>query len=217
MKRFIFSATAALALSGSVSCAAGEIPPPRAPYVMPIPQYADWTMRLIPPANADKEKESETSPTTLLQVQTTRTLGIRHRVATYASGFKSDSWQSGVAVLNDLNESDVTVADISQVEGADPAAQNIFPETAWVNISNFQGIAQVDKVNYYHYVNGTEEAWINIETMLPSFYKKGDLIYRFQFNEAPTAILTLPPKYQAGLDKFNRMMDRRARLAKEIK
>ncbi|PTX94980.1 hypothetical protein DB345_11795 [Spartobacteria bacterium LR76] len=217
MKRFIFSTVLAAALSGNTFPSAGEIPPPRTPYVASVPQYADWTMRLVPSTDATKEKEPALSPGTPVLVQTTRTLGIRHRVTTYASGYRLESWQSGVAALNDLDESDVTVADMSQVEAFDMSIQNVFTETAWVNISNFQGIAQIDKVNYYHYVNGSEEAWINIETMLPSFYKKGELMYRFQFNPAPTAMLVLPPKYQAGLDKFNRMMDRRARLAKEIK
>ncbi len=217
MKRYIFTVGLAVALSGNAFSAAGEIPPPRVPYVAAIPQYADWTMRLMSSADASKEKESPLNPSTPVLVQTTRTLGIRHRVTTYASGYRLESWQSGVAALNDLDESDVTVADMSQVEAFDISIQNVFSETGWVNISNFQGIAQLEKANYYHYAKGTEEAWINIETMLPSFYKKGDLMYRFQFNAAPTALLVLPPKYQAGLDRFNRMMDRRARLAKEIK
>ncbi len=182
MNRFIFSAAFAIALTGRVSAAGGDVPSPRAPYVAPIPQYADWTMRLVPSSNAGKENEASISPTTPTLIQTTRTLGIRHRIATYASGAKLESWQSGVAAINNLNESDVTVADTSQVEAFDLAAQNIFSELAWVNGSNFQGVAQVDKVNYYHYANGLEEAWINTETMLPAFYKKADLMYRFQFN-----------------------------------
>jgi len=218
MIRSTYITLLALAITVGSLAAQEEIPPPRAPFVAPIPGFADWSIRAVPPAAQGQDKgPSLINERTPVVTQTTRTQSIRHRVVTYGDGSKLETWQSGTAMMSDLDASQVAVADMTQVQSFDLATQDIFQETAWVNIQNYQGIAILDKAKYYHYASGDQEAWIDIATKLPVAYKKDGLLYRFQFNTPPTALLVLPERYQEAMAKYIRMMDRRARLAKEIK
>jgi hypothetical protein len=67
--------------------------------------------------------------------------------------------------------------------------------------SSFKDVAVYNQARCFHYQEGGDEAWIDVDTMLPVAMKHDGIEADYQFQSPPTSPLQLPPEEATALQK----------------
>ena len=202
--------------------------PPPEPILHPPPDYAAWAivrqsipgLGSQPPEEVIKAVAKANKPDSLTRV--TKTGAVRHQETTTKTRDREDVWYEygNRIVMESAWKTPMferAVSSPSQPTGVD------FPEFAWIMPKNFVGTQQVQDTVYYVFESEITEgdakaakdfgyklktthtrAFIDADTRLPWLLQKDNVLQRYVFEAAPTAMLAAPPEYQAMFDTFER-------------
>ena len=226
--------TVAVAMSGfhaGAQTAASPEPrpvPPTGPLLHAAPEFSAWTIARSTvlglgsqTAEAVARSASVASkPDSLTSV--TKTDHIRHQTRKLKTGEQEDIWyEHGNRVTME------SIWKIPMFEGATSRA-NLpqgpdFPELAWIAAGNFVGTQEYQNVAYFVFESQVADgnaaaakeygyqlkptfnrAYVNADTRLPWLLQTGDVLQRYVFQPAPTALLEVPPEYQTMFDTYER-------------
>jgi hypothetical protein len=221
-----------------------QIPPPHAPFVIPVPEKAQWTIVLTPEKAAKKDTSSENTASATLaappsiqltQIHSIRDGKIKHDLFTYSNGKTRETWYYNNFILK-LNSSgnDVMVLNGSIIDFTPDHYPNLsaaylrrgnleesfgFPGLTWIDLKYYDNVVTHDKKPCYHYALTEEskviaEAWIDVKTGYPVAYQADGSIYTFTFDET-SASLTLPTPYADAISRQKKMADQMRQLEKD--
>jgi len=204
--------------------AQGETPVPKPPYVAPVPSYAHWTIRIQPASSpASPQSASPTRDTTSLplMIDTVKTGGVKQVTLSYAGlppeqinekdGIIFLPTPKGTVMVHDSGGVVPNGSGSSTPDPVDPEMTGPYPLYSpgflfadWLGgkgSSSFKNVVLYNQVRCFHYQDGGDEAWIDVDTMLPVATKHEGIEVDFQFLAAPTSPLQLPPEEAASLQK----------------
>jgi hypothetical protein len=210
-----------------------KIPPPVSPYIEILPLPRAWVMTAVPKRTASP---SIPLPNNLgltpdnhfvKQVRVVQSKDLRQEIKTYTDDSTAESWIcSGHLLFEEVNDKKVRLLPNF------PVPATFFPELAWVDISNYQGIEKRDKKLCYVFSNkasaseavpsneptikpGTQ-AMQNLKSLTPKIILKAWIEIQTKFPvtlEDPTQIITyttlptpdpikLPDRFSEVLKKY---------------
>ncbi len=196
-----------------------EIPPPKAPFVVPVPDMAQWTISVsysasAGPAGADSSGKSEPKMpgNTVKQIATTKTGSTKHDVILHSDGTAEDVWYVGRNLLTSAGNGTVGVSDGSELNADFTMAPILrergnltrsfgFPGLDWLKLKYYVGVAKDEggAASYHYILKNSDgiaaEAWIDVKTNYPIKYTGDGATYMFTFGSPPTDALVLPPAY----------------------
>ena len=218
-----------------------DYPPPQPPYVPPLPANADWLVapQVSRPPDASKPSATRSGTGEILQVHTVKTGRITNIRVAYTNGANMEYWLTPEAgMMPNSQNTDVLIFSINDLRNAfapinqdsgDSSPQNALP----LSFSGFAGMGWLngsyyDKVVFYgagkrpcyHYAQpGKLEAWVDVATGLPAAYRDmpAGVTWLYTFAAPPSGPLALPARYQAMLDKFAALEQRRQQLEKSLR
>ena len=179
---------------------------PRPPYIAPVPGYGHWVVTLIYSwvdgsrlALPDKSKAgtAEQIPRAIDIVKTDKTKrvtlsfkdGTSHRID-QVNGYILTISNTGPQIFTaspDMPPYPFYTEGFLFVENVGPAT--------------FSGMVSIKGKECFHYQDGTSEAWIDIDSMLPVAARKNGYTVFFQFLEPPTAPIVLTSDEAAVLER----------------
>lgn len=205
-----------LALQGLAQTKIAE-PPPAAPFVAPIPEFADWTILTIHTDPSKKSSTSQEESAKPVVIQTVRTKEIRKQKTTFPDGKTLELWMVGTLFFSTGENGRVAISDLMDNVGFDPSSLNVFPGFSWLSNSNYLGTRAIEKGTYYYFSQSGKEAWIDIQSKLPFALADESSYTRYTFAAPPTAPLALPTAMQQRYEKFARLMQRVNKIAEDAK
>ena len=219
----IFLLTCLTILFGSIRAPAqqdaAEIPPPKPPFVAPVPANADWTVTLqylaAPPAAGGKTDGRMT------EVHSTKVGNIKRDRISYTGKPPEEHWFANTLSLQTDAKGEVSVQDLGSMPASDngdpnPSVAVGYPGVKWLAANCYDKVVTLEKHQYYHFVREKLEAWIDVETHLPLAYRTDNMVFRFKFNAPPDAPLVMPPEYQKAYEFCQGAIDRRKKVATEL-
>lgn len=198
-----------------------DVPPPKAPFVAPVPENADWVVTAKnPPVTGTAPDGTPLPNKSITSVQSTKVGRFKRDRITTGDGAIEERWFVDMLLLCPTPKGDVAAVDLSsippQVEDSNPSIPHGFPGVGWLKPEYYEGVVLLSKRPYYHYVHGSTEAWVDVETKLPLAYKFGNFEFQFKFNAPPTGPLTMPDDYQKALKICDEALAYRKKLMKDL-
>lgn len=180
-------------------------------------------------ANAKPAEAQPISPSQIQKIQVTKTETLKRDIYTYGSGTTAELWYAEKLALGlDSGGKDVAITPLGvnserYGERGNPYQSTGFTGVGWLKIGYYDKAVRFQKEICYHYVlkaanqvveadpalgiqGAAAEAWISVKTNLPVAYRFDGVLYVYEFDPARPASLTLPPNYQAQLDRYHRML-----------
>jgi len=214
-----------VAFFGHVLLRAQEVyPAPKAPFVRPVPDFAEWTVTM--------QKTSElakATPSKIREVHVIKTKDTARVSISYSDQTTEEYWIANHAILTpNSSNTRITLMPVTSakasferdLQGANEAELSprffgYFAGITWISESCFDRVVFLERHPCYHYVAAKRmEAWIDSDTRLPVAYK--DLVsnttYRYTFAPPPKDLLVLPTRYREAVDQFGKQEERRHRL-----
>ncbi|XHR28105.1 MAG: hypothetical protein ACFUZC_19515 [Chthoniobacteraceae bacterium] len=233
MSGFSFNMVIAALLCGVANLSAQSwYPPPKAPFVRPVPDSADWTVtvRKPKPPESSQEASAKAPSGEISQVHTVKTGDTARITVSYFEHPSDEYWISRQAVMmpNTHNTRIILMRLVDAKSGfaqytqesssADlsPRYFDGFTGVGWIKESYYDKVVSYDRRVCYHYVlGGKQEAWIEADTGFPVAYR--DLltgtIFLYTFASPPSAPLILPASYQEVLERYLKTEERRRQLS----
>ena len=203
-------AATCVSLTGTRALDLKDIPPPTPPFVVPVPENADWIVTVqYPPEPPPPPDAPPHHDWRFVEVHSTKTGKIKRDLTLSREGIKSELWFMDSALLWTTPQGNVAVSTMAGAPAPDPEHINVnpsvpsgFPGVGWLRPEYYDKVVLFEKRPCYHYAKGDTEAWIDVETLFPMAYKNRNDLYKFKFNAPPTEPLTMPPAYQKVWDSY---------------
>lgn len=212
----------AVLVSGGISWAQAKAEPPSLPLVAPVPENVEWTVNVqYPEAASMSEGAPPMGNFQVTQVRTTKTGKLKRDEVTVRNGSTTEQWCSDTMFFWTSPDGEVVVSDLqsalpTELDDPNPTVLAGFPGVRWLKLENYKGVALLDKRPCYHFSKEGIEAWIDVETKLPTMYRSKGITYRFQFSPNTPQPLTISSAHQTALNSAQKLIDRRKQLEKDI-
>ena len=202
--------------------------PPSPPFVEETQDFSAWVVARYkipglssqPPDAVIRSVTKPPKPESVTSV--TKTGQIRRQLKKAATGEQEDMWYEHSDRITMKTGWKLPLFE----GGASPAKQPQgpdFPELSWLAAGNFVGTQENEGVAYFVFeatvaqgdarlakergykLNSTStRAYINANTRLPWALQTGDVVQRYIFQAAPTAMLDVPREYQTMFDGYEK-------------
>ncbi len=209
--------------------------PPSEPLLKQAPDFAAWTivrqsipsLGSQPPDAVMKAVATANKPDSLTTV--TKTGSVRHQATTTKERAQEDIWyEHGNRIVME------SVWKMPMFERASslpnqPTGPD-FPEVAWITPKSFVGTQTVGEATYFVFEAETTEgdaaaakafgyklktthnrAFIDADTRLPWVLQMDNVLQRYVFQAAPTAMQAVPAEYQTMFDNYEKKKAESAR------
>ena len=167
-----------------------------------IPPYAAWTVDITYRDTGQTPSAKTPAQPKRTRIEATRTGDITRYYTTWTNGRTTEDWTTSLFVFwqNETSGQAVIVRQDDPAAHYSPVDQSCF---GWMHSGQFK----IDREGYQgkdciHVRSDNTQAWVETKTQLPVAFDDSAALYYFSFQKPPTAPLSLPPKYQALLDRY---------------
>lgn len=191
--------------------------PPPGPLLAAAPAQSSWSITIkrgVPPsANPSPEEKAESERGVTIRKKFLKMGNLLVEEFTDSAG-KAMRWKVGSIRATVTPHDKEPFVETGQPQGT---PEGDFPEAAWVKAKNFAGIIKFRgrdclrfremQSNYGDETASEGEAYIDLESRLPLYVKRGEDNCLYTYGAAPAAAPTIPPQVKALLNAWQKRFD----------
>jgi hypothetical protein len=190
--------------------AQSDNPVPKSPYIAPASDYGHWTIKMKYPAPPSVPGQPAQTPALgadkPIGIDTIGTGNVRRITLSFAGEPSEEIYEKDGTFFIPTGRGILMTRAASEVpgEGPYPFYSPGFLFAGWVcrnGLSSFKDVVTYNEARCFHYQEGGDEAWIDVNTMLPVATKQDGIEADYQFMAPPTSPLQLPPDEASALQK----------------